>query len=258
MSKKAIAIAAHPDDIELMMAGTLLLLKNAGYEIHYMTVANGSCGTAEHTKDEIIKIRGQECRNACELVGAIFHPPLCDDLEIYYDRILVSKLCAVLRQVDPEIILLQSPQDYMEDHMNSVRLAVTAAFCRNMKNFMTDPPTPMVETNVALYHALPYGLKDQLRNIITPHFFVDIESVIKTKRSMLACHKSQKEWLDRSQGLDSYLITMEEMSDQVGKMSGKFKFAQGSRPHKHLRYGPEHFDPLTKSLEKYILTKVES
>ncbi|MDQ6630443.1 MAG: PIG-L family deacetylase, partial [Verrucomicrobiota bacterium] len=32
--KTAFAIAAHPDDIEFMMAGTLLLLKNAGYEIH--------------------------------------------------------------------------------------------------------------------------------------------------------------------------------------------------------------------------------
>ena len=255
MAKKAIAISAHPDDIELMMAGTLLLLKEAGYEIHYMTIANGSCGTAENTKEEIIQIRGQECRNSCASVGAIYHPPLCDDLEIYYDRILVSKLCAVLRQVDPEIILLQSPQDYMEDHMNSVRLAVTAAFCRNMKNFMTDPPAPMVETNVALYHALPYGLKDQLRNTITPNFFVNIESVLKTKRSMLACHKSQKEWLDRSQGLDSYLITMEEMSAEVGKMSGKFKFAEGWRRHNHLGYGPEEFDPLTKSLAKYVLAK---
>jgi LmbE family N-acetylglucosaminyl deacetylase len=255
MTKKAIAISAHPDDIELMMAGTLLLLKDAGYEIHYMTIANGSCGTAEYTKEEIIQIRGQECRNSCASVGALYHPPLCDDLEIYYDRILVSKLCAVLRQVDPEIILLQSPQDYMEDHMNSVRLAVTAAFCRNMKNFMTDPPSPMVETDVAIYHALPYGLQDQLRNVISPHFFVDIESVLKTKRNMLACHKSQKEWLDRSQGLDSYLITMEEMSASVGKMSGKFKFAEGWRRHNHLGYGPEDFDPLTKSLAKYVLAK---
>ncbi|HEU4902789.1 MAG TPA: PIG-L family deacetylase, partial [Flavisolibacter sp.] len=34
--KTAIAIAAHPDDIEFMMAGTLLQLKAAGYETHYL------------------------------------------------------------------------------------------------------------------------------------------------------------------------------------------------------------------------------
>jgi LmbE family N-acetylglucosaminyl deacetylase len=255
MSKKAIAIAAHPDDIELMMVGTLLLLKEAGYEIHYMTVANGSCGTAVHTKEQIIEMRGRESRNACDYVGAIYHPPLCDDLEIYYDRVLVSKLCGVMRQVDPEIVLLQSPQDYMEDHMNSVRLGVTAAFCRNMKNMVVDPPVEAVATDVAVYHALPYGLKDQLRNTIYPDFFVDIASVLKTKREMLACHKSQKEWLDHSQGLDSYLITMEEMSGEVGKMSSKFKFAEGWRRHSHLGFGPEEFDPLTKALTKYVSWK---
>ena len=42
-TKHAFAIAAHPDDIEFQMAGTLILLQRAGYEIHYMNIANGSC-----------------------------------------------------------------------------------------------------------------------------------------------------------------------------------------------------------------------
>ena len=40
------AIACHPDDIDFGMAGTLMMLKKAGYEIHYMDVANGSLGTS--------------------------------------------------------------------------------------------------------------------------------------------------------------------------------------------------------------------
>jgi LmbE family N-acetylglucosaminyl deacetylase len=47
--KTALAIAAHPDDIEFMMAGTLILLKHAGYDIHYMNVATGSCGTNQRS-----------------------------------------------------------------------------------------------------------------------------------------------------------------------------------------------------------------
>ncbi|MFA5863702.1 MAG: PIG-L deacetylase family protein [Phycisphaerae bacterium] len=255
MSKKAFAIACHPDDIEFGMAGTLILLKNAGYEIHYMNVANGSCGTAVYDKDDIIALRTAEARTAARSVGAIFHFPLVDDLEVYYDRILVSKLCAVVRKVDPEIVLLQSPQDYMEDHTNTVRVGVTAAFCRNMKNFVTDPPIPPVATDMAVYHALPHGLMDQLRNPIIPDFYVDITSVLKTKRQMLACHKTQKEWLDHSQGMDSYLTTMEDMSAQVGEMSKKFQYAEGWRRHSHLGFGTEEFDPLGAALGKYI-TKV--
>ncbi len=252
MAKKAFAIACHPDDTEFMMSGTLMLLGQSGYEIHYMNVANGSCGTAVHSKDEIIGIRTQEARTAAESIGAIFHPPLVDDLEVYYDRILVSKVCGVIRTVDPEILLLQSPQDYMEDHMNTVRVSVTAAFCRNMKNFVTDPPVAMVSTDMAVYHALPYGLKDQLRKPIVPDLYVDVSSVLEAKRKMLACHKSQKEWLDHSQGLDSYLKTMENMCAEVGTMSKKFKYAEGWRRHNHLGFGPEEFDPLSQALAKYI------
>ena len=64
MVKRAFAVAAHPDDIEFLMAGTLILLGHAGYELHYLTIANGCCGTAEHTHDEIVCIRSAEARAA--------------------------------------------------------------------------------------------------------------------------------------------------------------------------------------------------
>ena len=41
MAKRAFAIASHPDDIEFMMAGTLIRLKELGYEIHYITDGAG-------------------------------------------------------------------------------------------------------------------------------------------------------------------------------------------------------------------------
>ena len=39
------AISCHPDDMEFMMGGTLLLLKQAECTIHYINVANGSAGS---------------------------------------------------------------------------------------------------------------------------------------------------------------------------------------------------------------------
>ena len=46
----AIAIAAHPDDIEFCMAGTLLLLKRAGWEIQYLNVSRGNLGSVEFNR----------------------------------------------------------------------------------------------------------------------------------------------------------------------------------------------------------------
>ena len=252
MCRLAMAVAAHPDDIEFMMAGTLILLGEAGYELHYMTIANGSCGSMTMDAPETIAVRGEEAKAACKMIGATHHPPYVDDIELVYDTGLIRKLCAVVREVNPQILLLPSPQDYMEDHMNASRLMVTAAFCRNMRNYETDPPTPLVESDVALYHALPYGLTDQLRQPIVPDFFIDTSSVLEKKRDMLAYHTSQRQWLDDSQGVDNYLKTMEDMSSTVGAMSGKFAQAEGWRRHSHLGFGPEDFDPLRVTLRNYV------
>lgn len=244
----ALAVAAHPDDIEFMMAGTLVLLGRAGYKIHYLNLANGSMGTHTDSRETIIARRRQEARAAAETLSAVFHEPLADDLDLYYDRSLPRRLCALIRTIRPAILLVQSPQDYMEDHTNACRVAITAAFCRGMRNFQSDPPAAPVSDEVTVYHALPWGLHGPLRERIRPEYYVDVSSVIEVKRAALACHRSQKEWLDKSQGLDSYLITMEEMCREVGRMSGCFDLAEGWRRHLHLGLCSEKADPLAEAL----------
>jgi LmbE family N-acetylglucosaminyl deacetylase len=245
------AIGAHPDDIEFMMAGTLFLLKRAGCELHYMNIANGSCGTAVLPRDEIVRLRAREARAAAKLLDAVFHPSLVNDFEIYYEAKLLRRVGAVVRKVNPQVLLLPSPQDYMEDHMNAARLAVTAAFCRSMPNFPTTPQVRAVEGDVVIYHALPYGLRDAMRRRLRPEMYVNITSVLDAKREMLACHRSQKEWLDVSQGLDAYLTTMQEMSAQVGRLSGRFEYAEGWRRHSHLGFAADERDPLSELLATY-------
>ncbi|MAP72742.1 MAG: LmbE family protein, partial [Planctomycetaceae bacterium] len=128
--KTAFAICAHPDDIEFLMSGTMMRLSDAGYKLHYMNVANGCCGSTIHSAEETARIRFAESQAAAEFVDAVFHPPLCNDLEVFYHKDTLEQLTAVIRTVKPNIILTHSPQDYMEDHTNTCRLAVTAAFCR--------------------------------------------------------------------------------------------------------------------------------
>ena len=44
-ARRVLAIAAHPDDIEFCMAGTLLLLKRKGLKIHYLNLSTGNLGS---------------------------------------------------------------------------------------------------------------------------------------------------------------------------------------------------------------------
>jgi LmbE family N-acetylglucosaminyl deacetylase len=249
----ALAIAAHPDDIEFYMAGTLLLLKAAGWEIHCLNLSSGNCGSTTLGAAKTRATRRAEAKRAAKILGAQWHPPMCDDLEIFYDLPTLRKLAAVVREVRPSIVLTHSPQDYMEDHMNTCRLAVTAAFSRGMPNFRTTPPRGAIEGDVTIYHAMPHGLRDGLRRRIVPGAFVNTTSVHATKREALAAHASQKAWLDASQGMDSYLLAMDEMSRAVGKLSRRYPHAEGWRRHLHLGFSPSDIDPLAETLGKGCL-----
>ncbi len=240
----AFAIGSHPDDIEFMMGGTVLLLKQKGCELHYLNIANGSCGTQVHAKEEIIRIRREEGIKAAEYISAVYHESIVDDLAVFYTQGLISRVAATIRQVKPDIVLTLSLQDYMEDHMNAARIAVTASFVRTMRNYASIPPVPPTMKDMAVYHALPYGLIDMMKRPIAPEFFIDVTSVIDEKAEFLSRHVSQKDWLDKSQGLDSYLIAMREMSRKVGAMSGRFEYAEGWRGHNHLGYSAKEINPL--------------
>ena len=253
-TSSAIAIAAHPDDIEFCMAGALLLLKTAGWEIHYLNLSTGNCGSTAMNAAKTRATRRAEAKRAARILGAHWHPPMCDDLEILYELKTLRRLAAIIRDVKPSLVLTHSPQDYMEDHMNTCRLAVTAAFSRGMPNIKTTPPRRAVEGDVTVYHAMPHGLCDSLRRRVIPGAFVNTTSVHATKREALAAHASQKAWLDASQGMDSYLLAMAEMSMAVGKMSRRFKHAEGWRRHLHLGFSSGAIDPLAESLGmKYLI-----
>ena len=250
MKPSALAIAAHPDDIEFMMAGTLLLLKNAGWEIHYLNLSRGNCGSVRNNAATTVRIRLAEARAAARILGAHFHPPFCNDLEIFYDLRTLRRLAAVVRAVNPRVVLTHSPQDYMEDHVNTCRLAVTATFARGMPNFKTVPRCRAVAGDAMIYHGMPHGLRDSLGRRVMPEYYVGTAPVHAIKLEALAAHQSQQNWLEVSQGLNSYLRTLEDFSLELGRQSRKFRHAEGWRRHSHLGFGPPELDPLPAVLKK--------
>jgi LmbE family N-acetylglucosaminyl deacetylase len=236
------------------MAGTLRLLRDAGWEIHYLNLSTGNLGSLKATPAKTARVRRAEAQASARLLGARWHAPICNDLEIFYDSRTLRRLCAIVRDVAPRVILTHSPRDYMEDHMNASRLSVTAAFARGIPGYRSTPSRPPVSQPVTIYHASPHGLRDQLRRLVAPGAFVDTTSVHDLKRAALACHGSQAAFLDATQGMGSFIRTMDDFSEAVGKLSGKFRHAEGWRRHSHLGFCEEGDDPLGDALgARYLI-----
>ncbi len=244
----ALAIVAHPDDIEFTVAGTLLLLKDIGWNIHFWNLANGCYGSMAYGKAEITRIRAMEAAEAAARAGATYHPAIVDDLSILYRPELIAKVTAVVRDVKPQIIITHSLTDYMEDHQNAARLAVTGAFIRAAPNFVSDPPQPAWAGPTLIYHAMPHGLHGPMREKVQPELYVDVGSVLARKSALLACHRSQQAWLEATQAMGSIVEEAETYALAIGKISGRFTYAEGYRRHLHLGFAGAEADPLGEAL----------
>jgi len=231
------------------MAGTLLLLKDAGCTIHTINLANGCAGSTELPPGQIAAVRWKEAQASARLLGSVHHECLVEDLEVFYTQDLVRRVTGLVRQVKPDLVLTQSMEDYMEDHMNTARLAVTGTFSRNIPNYRTIPDAPAIFEDCMLYHATPHILTDMMRRPITPEIFVDVGAVLDRKEKLLACHASQKEWLDRTQGVGSFLRESRDLAEKVGTMSGRFRFAEGWRRHSHIGFSRQDTNPLADILK---------
>ncbi|MDZ4851420.1 MAG: PIG-L family deacetylase [Pirellulaceae bacterium] len=246
-----LAVAAHPDDIEFVMAGTLLRLAKLGWQVHYLNIANGCIGSMVTSREETARIRLAEAIEAANLIPAKHYPPICDDMAIFYNAENFAKVAAVVRQAKPSIVLTHSPSDYMEDHEAACRLAVSATFAKGMPNYVSAPSLPPTEGEVAVYHASPHGNCTPLREPIEPHLFVDTTDMLNEKQALLACHRSQQGWLDSTQKMSSYLQTMVDMDRQRGILSGQFEYAEAYRQRLHFGFSSEGFDPLGQALGKH-------
>jgi LmbE family N-acetylglucosaminyl deacetylase len=249
-------VACHPDDMEFMMGGTALLLKDAGCVIHHINVANGSVGSADLPPAEISAIRWKEAAQSAALLGSVLHESLVDDLEVFYTQELIRRITGLVRLVRPDIVLTQSMEDYMEDHMNTARIAVTGTFLRNAGSYRSIPDAPAVFEDAMLYHATPHVLTDMMRRPVVPELYVDVGTVMDRKEKLLACHASQKVWLDRTQGFDSYLKTMHDLTRTVGAMSGRFVHAEGWRRHSHVGFTRQDCDPLSELLAGRVASPI--
>ena len=111
-----LSLLAHPDDAEILCAGTLLRLISAGWEGHIATFTPGDCGSMELSPEAISRVRRGEALAAARHAGARYHCLEERDLLLFYAPEPLRKTVALLRSVRPDIVLAHSPADYMPDH----------------------------------------------------------------------------------------------------------------------------------------------
>lgn len=110
---RALAVVAHPDDVDFASAGTIARLTDAGVQVTYLLVTAGDAGgfDAAVPRTQIPAIRQAEQRAAAAEVG------VCDvrfltypDGAVVAGPGLVRDITRVIRQVTPQLVLGQSPE----------------------------------------------------------------------------------------------------------------------------------------------------
>src|SRR3990170_5788095 len=107
----ALSLLAHPDDAEILCAGTLIRVADAGWEVHIATVAAGDCGTTTLTREQIAASRKQEGIAAAAKIGATYHCLEEPDVQVVYDRSTNRKAIDLLRQIAPTLLFAHPRHD---------------------------------------------------------------------------------------------------------------------------------------------------
>jgi LmbE family N-acetylglucosaminyl deacetylase len=253
---RVLAVMAHPDDIEFTCAGTLVLLRRAGWDVHLATMTAGDLGSATLSRAAIARIRRKEAAASAKRLDAGYTCLGFDDLTLVYDETTKRRVSALLRLVRPDLVIVPSPVDYMADHEETPRIVREAAFASTIRNWKASLGRrrlrPCAKLPAILY-ADPIDNVDHFGRRVAASLVVDITGSMDLKEEMLACHDSQRSWLRHQHGEDEYLLWMRRVgADRARDFGGQgVKYAEGFR--QHLGHGFPREDHLTATLGKRLV-----
>jgi len=218
-NKIVLSLHAHPDDAEAWNAGTLKLLIEKGYEIVIATITGGDLGGCNMNMEETAKLRFEEAKKAAAVLGAEYYSLGGTDGFLFDTKEMRLKVVSLIRKVRAGIIFTHLPTDYHSDHRTTANIVEAAAMISSLD------PVPVKEKplNITplLYHSSPLTLSDPLGSkIAPPHFFIDVTSVINTKREMLGYHISQINLMRHMHKMDDFFGYVLEGNRNYGKLAG--------------------------------------
>jgi len=133
MKLDILAFGAHPDDIELSCAGTLIKAVKAGKKVGIVDLTEGQLGTRGTAE-----LRLKEAANAAKIIGASVRDNL-GMMDGYFvnDHEHRNKLIQKIRQYQPEIVIANAQVDRHPDHGRASDMVTEACFYAGLVNIKT-------------------------------------------------------------------------------------------------------------------------
>lgn len=182
-----LAIGAHPDDIELCCAGTLIKLAKRGYRTAAVTLTRGEAGTRGTPA-----IREKEFAAAAEIMQVAVHRQLDvmdGAIEETYENKL--KIVRLIRELRPRVVATVHWEARHPDHIHTSHLVRDAAMISGLKNLgiTTDDKREWVNSTEPWrpFRVLYYPERFEL----PLSFIVDISDTYEQKMRAVRAHESQ-------------------------------------------------------------------
>ncbi len=250
-NKVVLSINAHPDDAEAWNAGALKLLKDKGYKIIIATMTGGDLGGCKMNMEETARVRYEEAKKAAAVLDAEYYTLGGVDGFLYDTKEMRLKVISLIRQVKAGVIFTHLSNDYHSDHRTTANIVEVAAMVSSLDTVpVSEKP---VGITPLLYHSSPLTLSDPLGSqIVPPHFYVDVTSVIETKKKMLGYHISQIDLMKHMHKMDDFFGFVLEGNRNYGKLVG-VEYAEVYW--QHLGGGFQKEQQVQKDLSEFLIKK---
>ena len=183
MTVDVLAIAAHPDDIEMTCAGTVLSLVTQGKTVAGVDLTRGELGTRGTPE-----IRLKESAEGAKQMGLVARENMgFRDAFFRNDEEHQMALIPIIRQYRPQIVLTNAPDDRHPDHGRAAELVIQACFYAGLRQIRTvgkDGQPQEAHRPNYIYHFI------QDRSL-TPDFVVDVSPYWNQKLAAIKAYQSQ-------------------------------------------------------------------
>ncbi len=182
--ERVLAVVAHPDDADLLCAGTLARARDDGAAIGIAVMCNGDGGQPNKPIANLVQMRRKEMNAAGKLLGAkVFHGTASDG-KLFDTTTERRKLMDIFRGFKPTLVIAHDSADYHADHQAASKVAEAASWLCASTGQKTHRK------------ALPAQPKLWFMDTINmsgflPGFYVDVTPYMALKEKMVSCHKSQ-------------------------------------------------------------------